>query len=247
MITLFEQSNHKNLFFNDLTSGEMVQANQHLIIDNEQIMVLDPGGHKVYPKFISEIGKIASVAKVAALFFSHQDPDIVAATNGWLMVTDAKAYIPGLWTRFIPHFGVDDYLIDRLIPLPDKGMELQLGDTTLKILPAHFLHSPGNYSVYDPYSRILYSGDIGASLGSPEVVVTNFDEHIKYMEPFHKRYMASKKAIGAWLNIVSKLEIEVIAPQHGSIMKGKDMAGKFFDWFSKLECGVDLITEQYNF
>ena len=104
--------------------------------------------------------------------------DVVAATNGWLMTTDAEAYASKLWIRFIPHFGLDRLVEERLRPIPDQGMELDLGGCVLKILPAHFLHSPGNFQVYDPVAKILYSGDLGASLGTEARIVENFDARL---------------------------------------------------------------------
>lgn len=247
MLSLFENNEHKNILYNELTSGAMVQANQHIIIHNDEAMILDPGGHKVYPKLLSEVGKVISTSKIKYIFFSHQDPDIVAAANGWLMVTDAKAYITGLWTRFIPHFGVDDYLVDRLVPIQDNGGSVNLGGVEITFIPAHFLHSPGNFQVYDPVSKILYSGDLGASLGPDKIFVDNFEEHIKYMEAFHKRYIASNKVLRVWVDLVRTLDIETIAPQHGAIIKGKDNVNKFLDWLYNLQCGVDLISSGYNF
>ncbi len=34
----------------------------------------------------------------------------------------------------------------------------------LKVVPAHFLHSEGQINVYDPISKILFTGDIGAAM-----------------------------------------------------------------------------------
>jgi len=66
------------------------------------------------------------------------------------MTTDAEAWISGLWTRFVPHFGLDRLVESRLKPIPDEGMSLELGGMDLVILPAHFLHSPGNFQVSLP-------------------------------------------------------------------------------------------------
>jgi len=107
MITLYDSDQHKNIMFNDLTKGEMVQANQHIIIDGNEAMLLDPGGHKVFSELIPRMAASARIENLKYLFFSHQDPDIIAAANGWLMLTDATAYLSRLWMRFIPHFGVD--------------------------------------------------------------------------------------------------------------------------------------------
>lgn len=169
----------------------------------------------------------------------------MAALNGWLMTTKAQAYISKLWTRFLPHFGLDSQLEDRLIPIDDGETKIVLGgDCELLILPAHFMHSPGNFQVYDPCSKILLSRDLGASLGQDYFFVENFDKHIKYMEGFHKRYMASNKVLKFWANMVRQLDIEMIVPQHGAIFKGKEMVERFINWIENLQVGVDLLTQE---
>lgn len=245
MITLFESGNHKNIMFNDLSSGSMVQANQHILISGKDGMVLDPGGHKVYTKLFSQMSSSLPPNRLKYIFFSHQDPDIIAAANGWLMVTDAEAFLSNLWMRFIPHFGVDELVVKRIRPIPDKGMVITLGDVPIKILPAHFLHSPGNFQVYDPVSKILYSGDLGASLGNEYAVVEDFDTHIKYMQGFHKRYIASGKALKMWARMVANLDIEIIAPQHGAIFPNKELVNRFIGWADELECGLDLMGDAF--
>lgn len=245
MITLFESEDHKNIMFNDLSTGLMVQSNQHLIIHGNEGMILDPGGHKVYAKLFPEIATVMPVESLKFIFFSHQDPDIIAAANGWLMVTDAHAYLPEIWMRFIPHFGVDKFVVEKIQPIPDNGLVLSLSDVGFPIIPAHFLHSPGNFQVYDPVSKILYSGDLGASLGNDYHAVTDFDAHIQYMAPFHKRYIPTGKALKMWVNTIKSLDIEQIAPQHGAIFPDKETVGQFIDWVGQLACGLDLMDDGF--
>ena len=244
-MVLFDNGGHKNILLEDIDSGLAVQANQHVIVHDGVGMVLDPGGHKVYNRVLAATLSHLRGAKLKYLFLSHQDPDIVAAANGWLMTTDAEAYISSLWVRFVPHFGLDRLVETRLKGIADEGMTLDLGGCPLAIVPAHFLHSPGNFQVYDPIARVLYSGDLGASLGAPGREVTNFDEHVKYMEGFHKRYMASNRAMRAWANMARTLDIEIIAPQHGALFRGKEMVSRFIEWCAALPCGVDLMPETY--
>ncbi|MEZ0323365.1 MAG: MBL fold metallo-hydrolase [Hydrogenothermaceae bacterium] len=246
METLFDNGTHKNILLEDFGHGEMVQANVHLIVDSGKGMILDPGGHKVFKHLLQEIGVIIGVDNLEWIFFSHQDPDIVAGANGWLMTTKATAIASKLWLRFIPHFGVDRLVVDRIKGIDDEGTIIKLGNTDVYILPAHWLHSPGNFQVYDPVSKILYSGDLGASLGQNYVFVENFEEHIKYMEGFHRRYIASGRALKNWAKMVKQLDIEIIAPQHGAILKGKDMVNKFINWVESLDTGVDLMDKVYN-
>lgn len=165
-LTLNDDGTLANYLLEDFGHGDAVQANQHVILHAGHAMILDTGGHKVYNRALSQTTSLVGPSGgLRYIFLSHQDPDVVTAINGWLMTTDADAYAPALWIRFIPHFGLDHLVLRRLRPIPDEGMHLDLNGCPLALLPAHFLHSPGNFQVYDPVSRILYSGDLGASLG----------------------------------------------------------------------------------
>ncbi len=245
---LFESGNHRNIQLEDLSAGEAsVQSNHHLIVHDGQGMILDPGGHKVYTRALSEtMVQVGRGGKLKYILLSHQDPDVVAAINGWLMTTDAVAWAPSLWLRFIPHFGLDRLVTERLKGIPDEGQLLDLNGCKLVLLPAHFLHSPGNFQVYDPLSKILYSGDLGASVGAPYAQVADFQAHLAHMEGFHRRYMTSNKAMKAWAAAVRTLDIETIAPQHGAIFRGKEMVKAFIDWCDGLACGVDLMPPAYK-
>jgi len=245
VITIHDTDGHKNLFFHDMANGAAVQANQHIIVDGNEAAVLDPGGHKIYARLFGELHSLVPPSGLKHIFLSHQDPDIVAAINGWLMATDATAYAPGVWTRFIPHFGVDELVVKRIIGVPDEGMSVSLNDKPLKLIPAHFLHSPGNFHVYDPTAKILYSGDLGASLGPPEFMVSDFDAHIRHMEAFHRRYMPSRKALQMWVAMARSLDIEIIAPQHGAVFGNRQLVERFIEWVAGLECGPALMGDRF--
>ncbi|MDQ7038620.1 MAG: MBL fold metallo-hydrolase [Aquificota bacterium] len=242
---IFDSPDHKVFLFEELTPASAVQANQYLIIHKDEAMLLDPGGHKVQSKLFADVSVLISPKQIKYIFLSHQDPDIVASINYWLMVTEAEAIISKLWMRFLPHFGLDSKLEGRVRPVDDRGTRITLGgDCELIVLPAHFLHSPGNFQVYDPVAKILFSGDLGASLGQDYFFVEDFESHIQYMEGFHRRYMASGKVLKLWAKMVRRLDIDTIAPQHGAVFKGKDLVEKLISWLEDLECGVDIMEEE---
>ena len=150
-----------------------------------------------------------------------------------------------LWKRFVPHFGSDRLVFDRVIGVPDGGGWIPLGGTELQILPAHFLHSCGNFHLYDPVSKILYTGDLGASLGQDYRVVPDFDAHVPLMAGFHRRYMSSTAALQGWVAMARKLDVETIAPQHGAAFEGREMVERFLSWCETLPCGVEAYPEMY--
>ena len=67
--------------------------------------------------------------------------------------------------------------------------------------------------------------------------VEDFSRHIRHAEAFHKRWMGSDRAKRDWCERVSRLEIDMLVPQHGAIYQGADVQ-RFINWFSALEVGV---------
>ena len=247
-IVLFEKDGHSCLMFDDLVSGEGVQSNQFLIIDNDQYLLLDPGGDLTYTPLSLGLSRFIPVQDLTYIFASHQDPDIISSLDKWLLHTRAKVICSKLWARFLPHLtanylainhGISTY--DRILALPDRGLSFKLGKCQLKAVPAHFLHSVGNFQLYDPVSKILFSGDMGASLVDDATPVSDFASHISHMRGFHQRYMASNKVCRLWAAMVREMDVAMIVPQHGRPFVGPEMITAFLDWVETLECGLDLM------
>lgn len=245
---LFEQGDHRCIAFNDLVRGEHgVQANQFLIQHGSHSAVLDPGGALLYNPLVLALGNYVPPHEIDLVLCSHQDPDVIGSADKWLLYTQATLVCSKLWGRFVPH-SVPGYMQnsgpDRYRLLDDRGEWLSLGDARIRALPAHFMHSVGNFSFFDETSRILFSGDVGASLvpsGDPYRIVSDgFAQHSGSMLGFHRRYMASNRVTRLWVDMVRRLAPGMIVPQHGLPMRGQAMAD-FLDWLERLECGVDLL------
>ncbi|WP_078117750.1 oxygen-binding di-iron domain-containing protein [Thiosocius teredinicola] len=244
-IELFNDGNHVCVAIRDLASGEAVQANQFLIYDSNHAALIDPGGEFTYTALFLEISKYMTVKDLDYVIASHQDPDIVASLNKWLVGTNAKIVVPELWERFIPHFTRPGKTKGRIIGMPDKGMNLELGGINIKAIPAHFLHAEGNFQFYDPKSKILFSGDLGANLCPPEQLdkpAESLNEVMPYMEGFHRRYMNSNRVCRFWANMAAGMDINMLVPQHGRAFTGKAIK-EFIVWISELNCGIDLIQQ----
>ena len=250
-VELFNDGKHIVHAFYDLvdekTSGA-VQCNQFLIVDNGHGALIDPGGTMTYTGLLMDMQKYFSSKDLDYIFASHPDPDIIASVNKWFVASHCKVLISSLWTRFVPHFTTGKDVSERIIGIPDPGVQITLGQCKVLALPAHFMHAEGNFQFYDPVLKILFSGDLGASIvptAGADVPVTDFDSHVQYMEGFHKRYIVSGKVCKYWANMVRQIDIEQIVPQHGNRFVGKDAVKKFINWIERLECGVDLMTQNH--
>ncbi|MBX3607809.1 MAG: FprA family A-type flavoprotein [Piscinibacter sp.] len=248
-IELYHRNDHQCLMFTDLCDegGEVVQSNQFLIVDGGTGAIIDPGGNLAYSELYLGMTRHFPPHQLAAILASHADPDIIASLDRWMTATSgAKLYISRIWERFVPHFCKAGKTAGRIVGIPDPGLRIALGRSELIALPAHFLHSEGNFQFYDPVSRILFSGDLGASMCSGQDAqkpVTALAGHLPRMEAFHRRYMVSNKVLRLWARMARTLDIGMIVPQHGARLEGAAV-GQFIDWVETLPCGIDLLGER---
>lgn len=249
-ITLYDDGTHKFILlaWEEKEEEGIVQTNQYIILDGNEAMLLDPGGAHVFPRVLANVSEIVEPSKIKHIFFSHQDPDVTSGITLWMSIAEnAKIYISTLWTRFLPHFGIYDQR--KVVAIPDKGDKLRLSSgTELEFIPTHYLHSTGNFTLYDPRAKILFSGDLGTAIfnkGQRYVFVEDFSAHTKLMEGFHKRYITSSVALKKWLTIVEPKQIDIVATQHGALFRDTNVK-KLFDWFKGLRCGIDIIDEIYG-
>lgn len=245
--TVYREGDHRWLAFGQDPDrpDNIVDTNQYVVEAGGSAILLDPGGIEIFPAMLGALSAKLPVDSVRHILLSHQDPDIGSSLPLWREVCrpDVTIHISWLWTSFVSHFDGEA----KLTPLPDTGGQIKLAnDVVLEIIPAHFLHSPGNFHLYDPKARILFSADVGASLVPKRARTTNFVEdftaHIPYMEQWHRRAMGSERARDAWLSRVSRLDVRILAPQHGLLLRGDDVR-RFYDWFGRLPIGdgIDAI------
>ncbi|RIX43505.1 MAG: FprA family A-type flavoprotein [Rhodocyclales bacterium GT-UBC] len=250
-VELYNDGKHIVHAFYDLVDDSVagaVQSNQFLIADHGHGALIDPGGNMTYAGLLMDMQQYFSSRDLDYILASHPDPDIIASVNKWFVASHCKVLISDLWTRFVPHFTNGKDISGRIVGIPDQGMSIPLGECRLLALPAHFMHSEGNFQFYDPVAKILFCGDLGASLLPHEqaaMPVTDFAKHVRSMEGFHRRYIVSRKVCRFWANMVRQLEIDQIVPQHGARFVGKAAVNDFIDWVEKLECGVDLMTQDH--
>jgi len=245
-IELFNRDGHTCLMFCDLADdGDgAVQANQFLIVDGDTGAIMDPGGNLAYNELYLGMTRYFPPNKLTSILASHADPDIIASLDRWMTSTQAKVYISSLWARFAPHFCKPGKTTGRIVGIPDPGMRIRVGRNDILALPAHFMHAEGNFQFWDPVSRILFSGDLGVSLGgNPRQFIDSLAPALPFMEPFHRRYMVSNKVLRLWANMVETLPIDMIVPQHGSPLRGPAVK-EFIQWVKTLACGIDLVGER---
>jgi flavorubredoxin len=220
--------------------GYVIDTNEYVVTDGREMLLTDPGGAEIFPAVFSAISSEFNPEQIGWLFASHEDPDIISSLSLWLDFNPGiRCYLSWLWGSFVPHFGGNE---QTFISIPDEGNRFDLGRITLEAVPAHYLHSSGNFHLYDAQARILFSGDVGAALLPPEedeLFVSNFDRHIRHGEGFHRRWMGSNEAKLDWCERAAAMKIDMLCPQHGAIYQGADVE-RFINWLADLKVGSGI-------
>ncbi len=237
---IFEEGHHRwyAIARDPMRPSFLIDTNEYLVQSGHDALLTDPGGMEIFPAVFSALAEVVDPTQIRQIFASHQDPDVISSLALWIAFNpNIRCHISRLWETFIPHFGGDK---QTLIGMPDEGKELHVGVAQLQAVSAHYLHSSGNFHLYDPTAKILFSGDVGAAL-LPEdenaLYVKDFDRHISYAKGFHVRWMGSNQAKRDWCERVSKLAIDQLCPQHGAIYRGADVM-RFINWFDELKVGM---------
>ena len=240
LTTVYENGDHSwRVIARDPTrANHLIDTNEYVVASDGDALITDPGGQEIFPAVLSALSQGFDPRRISHVFSSHQDPDVISSLALWLAFKpELRCYASRLWSTFIPHFGGDAH---TLIALPDEGGTIVLGRRKLQVIPAHYLHSSGNFHLYDPAAKILFSGDVGAALLPPGVdglFVEDFQRHIQYAEGFHRRWMGSNEAKDDWCRRASTLEIDMLCPQHGAIYRGADVK-RVIAWCASLRVGV---------
>jgi len=238
-ISIFKDGDHEWIMMgrDPEKPDQIIDTNQYMVTTASQAIILDPGGIELYAPMLAAVLRHVPLENIRYLFASHQDPDIISSLGLWdKTLQNATLYAPWLWESFIRHFGMDNI---KYHSIKDEGGSVDLDGCTLQFVPAHYLHSSGNFHVYDSRAKILMSGDVGAALEpiSAPVFVEDFAKHVDYMRGFHQRWMPSNRAKHNWIARVRELDIEIMAPQHGRLFRGEAIA-EFLEWFSNLDVGT---------
>jgi flavorubredoxin len=234
---LYKKNNHSYLVMGreEGRRTDVADTNQYLIQYNGRGLLLDPGGVEIFSVVAAELSKHFDLSNVDAVFASRQDPDVISSLSLWVQTNpQLVVYVPEVWAPYVAHYGLK---AENIKPISDSGGFITLGGHDLEVIPAHYLHSPGNQTLYDPQAKVMFSAAIGSAIlpnDNDELFVTDFNEHVNYMEDFHRRFMASNKAKQRWIAEVRKRDVEVLAPQQGCIFKGDDI-NLFLNWFENLE------------
>ncbi len=215
-----------------------LHCNPYLIIDDDDIVLFDPGSIPHFPIVMRKIIDLVKPENISVIVCSHQDPDVsgnLAVVEDVINNRDLNivAHINAI--RLIRHYGLrsDFYAVD------EHGFKLTLkSGRVLEFLFAPFLHSPGSIVTYDSKTKSMFTGDIFGAISKDWHLFAD-DDIFSKMDAFHQLYMPSNRILKTFLERFECYEIDRILPQHGSILEGEKVKSAI-EHLKTLPCGIDI-------
>lgn len=214
-----------------------LHCNPYLVIDGEEAVLIDPGSVPHFPIVARKTVSLVAPKKISYIVISHQDPDIAGALPVFEdLISNSKLQIATSTraSQLISFYGIKSpfYKVDEHA----NNVKLSSG-RELQFISANYLHTTGVFATYDTKTKILFTSDIfGAYSDKWDLYATG--EYKEKMALFHAHYMPSRDILKRALEKFEKLDIEMIAPQHGSIIK-KEYVKDFIGFLKNVECGLD--------
>ncbi len=219
------------------------QCHPYFIHNGDESILIDPGSMLEFDETIKKVKSIADIRSIKYIVLHHQDPDLAAAVpeiEKLIDRDDLQIVTHSRMSVLIKHYLVTSsyYEIDKHdnTLLTSSGLKLQF-------LTTPYCHSPGAFVSYEPKSKILFSGDIFGGIEESWEFYAD-ESYFDKAKQFHQEYMPSRDIFNYALKKIETLDINLIAPQHGSIIKKKYIKDLIED-MKNLDCGL-YIEKKYN-
>lgn len=212
-----------------------LHCNPYLIVDGDEGVLIDPGSVLDFEDVIENVCSIIPLDKIRYVVLHHQDPDFCSAVP-LFEKAGAKFEVVTHWRTqtLIKYYGIQsDYYI-----INENEFKLTLASgRTLGFVLTPYLHFPGAFTSYDYQTKILFSSDLFGAF-SYEWSLYAQGDYLEKMKTFHEHYMPSNSILRPVMELFMGMDIAMIVPQHGSIIKDNIVA--HIKALRDLECGTLL-------
>ena len=212
------------------------QCHVYLIEDGDQSVLIDPGSNLTFKWTLKKIEEIIPFRNIKYFIVHHQDPDITGALLEIdTMIERQDARILSHWrtNALLKHYG----LKTPLACVEEMGWKLHLPHRQLSFIFTPYLHFAGSFTSYDLKSKILFSSDLFGGFTEGWSLMAEDKDYFDSMKLFHEHYMPSNEILRHSLAKFEEVDIEAIAPQHGSIIP-RELVVPMIKKLGTIDCGI---------
>lgn len=217
------------------TLGTSLRCNPYLYLHGSTAILFEPGSVLDFDVVREKVESLVPIKELDAIVCSHQDPDLCSSLplferSGFkrpICCHSRSASIITFYGVKLPFYLVDHH--EYAFPLVDG--------TQIKFLFAPYLHFPGAIMSYLSRPKALISGDLFGAFGQADELYAG-ERYEQNMRSYHEAYMPSHEILKPVMDQLNPLEIDLICPQHGAIIR--DRIPYYINVLRQLQCGIFL-------
>lgn len=211
-------------------------CNAYLIKDEKSCLVdtVSPGNAGT---LLCRLAKVMPPEKVDYIICNHMELDHQGALEEIVArIKPEKIFVSELGLK-----SMAGYYADKGWPVVSvkSGDTLDLGSRKIVFQETRMLHWPDSMVSYVPSEKLLISQDIfGQNIASTQRYVDTFDNEAEFIhrvkEYYYNIVLPYSPVVLKALPIVESLDIDMIAPDHGLIHRGRNAVSFIIDMYRKM-------------
>lgn len=227
--------------YSDRSAG--LHCNPYLIVEGDEAILIDGGSRDDFSTVMLKVIRTGvQPSQITRLIYHHYDPDLCGS------LPQLEAIINTNKLRIISHKDNNifiHYYSSKTPRMDFRNLDSHFDFATgrrLEFYATPFCHEPGSFVTYDTQTKTLFSSDLFGSFDQQWKLFLELTEEcrecsntdtdvcqkgfeicpVKGIRQFHQTVMTSNLAAKHALQTIAALDIERIAPQHGSIIPYKE-------------------------
>lgn len=214
-----------------------LHCNPYLIVEGDEAVLIDSGSRDEFSTVMLKILRTGiDPSKIKRLIYQHFDPDLCGN------IPHFEAIINNSNLKIISHKENNvfiNYYSSKSPKLCIESLDYEFkfsSGRVLKFIRTPYSHCPGSFITYDCKTKTLFTSDIFGSYDTNWNLYSHLDSECHSCEPkklceiynkecrlygiikFHELIMNSSKALRYALEQIENFDINLIAPQHGSLI-----------------------------
>lgn len=194
-----------------------LRCNPYLLIDGDEAVLFDPGSVLDFSAVYANIRSLIDPAKIKYVVLHHQDPDLCSSVP-LLEKAGLSFTIVTHWRSrmIIDYYGVDSsyYIVNE----HDLRLELSSG-RLIRFIQTPYLHFPGAIMSYDSFTKTMLTSDLFGAFPGEDNGLYAGPGYLESMKMFHEHYMPSNDILRPVMEVLLRMDIDILAPQHGRVIK----------------------------
>lgn len=241
-------------------------CNPYLVIQDEQAVLIDAGSRTDFAAVMMKVLQTGiDPAQIVALIYQHYDPDLCGSMGNFIDMCDNRGLrvLSAESNRLFLSFYIHRDRYPLLSSINDQDFRFNFHHRSLRFIPTPYAHAQGSFVTYDEKTRTLFTSDLFGSFSTKRDLFIHLDEAcyackdyancpegknrcpFPEMIEFHQSVMPCGKALRHAIRQIRQLDVDIIAPQHGSVLNRKRDIRFVADTLESLNgVGIDAIVQE---